>query len=103
MLPDADSIATVSLSSDRLYERDSRLDASSYANSVFEALDALESAPYPKKMLGTLCGTIWHPVQTQARTNFKRVYTLPQFGVPFVSSRNMFDLPLRPTRFLSRR
>src|ERR1022692_2903624 len=34
---------------------------------------------------------------------FKRIYTDKRHGVPFVSSRDMFFLPLRPERFLSRR
>lgn len=93
----------VSISSRWIDVGDRRLDASNYANDTFAALEALENSPYPKRQLGSLCGTIWHPVQTQARTNFKRVYTRPEHGVPFVSSRNMFDLPLRPIRHLSRR
>lgn len=94
---------TFSIRSHWLYEGDTRLDASNYGAGAFEALDAIEASPYPKAQLGELCGTIWHPVQNQARSNFKRIYTEPEHGVPFVSSRNMFDLPLRPYRFLSKR
>lgn len=92
-----------SVSSKWLYENDSRLDASQYASGAIDIIEELDRSHLPKESLGSLCGTIWHPVQNQARTNFKRIYTKPEHGVPFVSSRNMFDLPLRPYRWLSRR
>ena len=92
-----------SIGSKWLYEADSRFDAAAYSESAFRALDAIETCGHPTKSLGELCGTIWHPVQTQARSNFKRIYTKPEHGVPFVSSRNMFFLPLRPEKFLSHR
>ena len=92
-----------SIGSKWLYEADSRFDAAAYSESAFRALDAIEACGHPTKSLGDLCGTIWHPVQTQARSNFKRIYTKPEYGVPFVSSRNMFFLPLRPEKFLSYR
>ncbi len=92
-----------SIGSKWLYEADSRFDAAAYSEGAFRALDAIESCGHPTKSIGELCGTIWHPVQTQARSNFKRIYTKPEHGVPFVSSRNMFFLPLRPEKFLSYR
>lgn len=91
------------LSSQWLYDDpDSRLDATAYAEEAIRILAELNSTSLPKESVGALCGTIWHPVQNQARSNFKRIYTDATHGVPFVSSRSMFALPLRPKRFLSR-
>jgi type I restriction enzyme, S subunit len=67
-----------------------------------EVLDVLERSGLPLEPIGPLCETIWHPVQNQARSNFKRIYTEPEHGVPFVSSRSMFGFPLRPERHLAR-
>jgi type I restriction enzyme S subunit len=92
-----------SIGSKWLYEEDSRFDAKNYSEGAFQVLDEIESCSFPKDLFGNLCGTIWHPVQNQARSNFKRIYTKPEHGVPFVSSRNMFFLPQRPEKFLSRR
>lgn len=85
-----------------LYEKDSRLDATAYAEDATRILAQLQASPFTKDTVGALCSTIWHPVQNQARSNFKRIYTDAAHGVPFVSSRSMFGLPLRPERFLSR-
>jgi type I restriction enzyme S subunit len=82
---------------------DYRLDARTYAGGSAEVITALEASGLPLEPIQSLCGTMWHPVQTQARTNFKRIYTDREHGVPFVSSRSMFGFPLRPERFLSRR
>jgi type I restriction enzyme S subunit len=102
-LEELEDVRRYTISAHWLYAEDQRLDATNYASGAFVALDAVARAPVSKSALGTLCGTIWHPVQTQARSNFKRIYTSPEFGVPFVSSREMFSLPLRPDRFLSRK
>jgi type I restriction enzyme, S subunit len=83
-------------------EADARLDAGHYGESWYEGIEALEHSGLQLQELGKLCGRMWHPVQDQARSNFKRVYTEPQYGIPFVSSRDMFWLPLRPHRFLSK-
>jgi type I restriction enzyme S subunit len=91
-----------SISSRWLYEEDNRFDATTYAKGAFQALDLIEACKYPKKLFGSVCGVIWHPVQNQARSNFKRIYTKKEHGVPFVSSRDMFSLPLRPERHLSK-
>lgn len=88
--------------SPRLYEDDSRLDATTYAGGSAEVLEALERSGFPLEPIATVCGTMWHPVQTQARSNFKRIYTSADMGVPFVSSRAMFGFPLKPEKFLSR-
>lgn len=92
-----------SVSSRWLYEDDNRLDATTYSAGAFQALTAIEACRFDKRSFGSLCGTIWHPVQNQARSNFKRIYTAEEHGVPFVSSRDMFFYPLQPERFLSRR
>lgn len=96
-------VSHFSIGSHWLYDDDCRLDATTYASGAFSALDAIEDCLHPKESIGSQCGTIWHPVQNQARSNFKRIYTKPGLGVPFVSSKDMFFLPLRPERFLSRR
>jgi len=90
------------LSSNCLYDGDSRLDATAYAEEATRILAELAASSLPKETIGALCDTIWHPVQTQARSNFKRIYTDPAHGVPFVSSRSMFGFPLKPERFLSK-
>lgn len=92
-----------SVGSHWLYEEDSRFDATTYESGAYLALDAIEACAHPKQPIGAVCGTIWHPVQNQARSNFKRIYTKKEHGIPFVSSRDMFFLPLRPRRFLSYR
>src|ERR1035437_6923916 len=96
-------IKRFSVSSRWIYEDGSRLDATTYSAGAFQALDAIEACRFDKRSIGSLCGTIWHPVQTQARSNFKRIYTAEEHGVPFVSSRDMLFYPLQPGRFLSRR
>src|SRR5258708_19169241 len=106
IVPHDDSASHVkhfSVNSRWIYEDDSRLDATTYSAGAFQALDAIEACRFDKRSLGSLCGTMWHPVQTQARSNFKRIYTAEEHGVPFVSSRDMFFYPLQPGRFLSRR
>lgn len=99
----ASSVKHFSVSSRWVYEDDSRLDATTYSAGAFLALDAIEACRYEKRNIGSLCGTIWHPVQNQARSNFKRIYTAEAYGVPFVSTREMLFYPLQPERFLSRR
>lgn len=85
-----------------LLREDSRLDAGAYSVAKVEALTAIEQCRLIKTPFGKLCGTIWHPVQNQARSNFKRVYTKKAHGDPYVGSREMFFFPLRPEKFLSR-
>lgn len=79
---------------------DMRLDASHYLGreegARFVAESSLEFEP-----LGNLCGTIWHPVQNQARSNFKRIYTDAANGIPFLGSRAMFYLPVRSEKNLA--
>jgi type I restriction enzyme S subunit len=100
---DSSYVQQFTIASHWLYESECRFDASTYAEGAFVALDALEACPYEKRPLGSLVRTLWHPVQNQARSNFKRIYTSREYGVPFVGSREMFNLPLRPDRFLSKR
>ncbi len=92
-----------SVNSRWIYDDDNRLDATTYSAGAFKALGAIEACRFEKRSVGSLCGMIWHPVQNQARSNFKRIYTAEEHGVPFVSSRDMFYYPLQPERFLSRR
>jgi type I restriction enzyme S subunit len=80
---------------------DSRLDAGHYNETATAIFDRIKTAGFDCISLGEACGTMWHPVQDQARSNFKRIYTTAEYGVPFVGPRNMFSLPLRPERFLS--
>lgn len=86
-----------------VYADDSRLDATAYSAEAWRARESVEAAPGFHSPLGQLCGTIWHPVQNQARSNFKRIYVNKEHGVPYVGSREMFFLPLRPDKFLSKR
>lgn len=90
------------LRSGHLYSGDCRLDAGAYAESAARVLDMLATSG-PTERLDAVCGTVWHPVQTQARSNFKRIYTDAIHGVPFVSSRSMFFFPFRAEKFLSTR
>lgn len=89
--------------SDLIYFGDSRLDATNYAEEVNQAMNAILATRASRVELGQLCETIWHPVQNQARSNFKRIYVAPEHGVPYVGSREMFFFPLHPKKFLSRR
>ena len=98
-----DHIRHFAVHSSWFHTGDYRLDAQTYAGGSAEVITALESSGLPLEPIGSVCGTMWHPVQTQARTNFKRIYTDREHGTPFVSSRSMFGFPLRPERFLSRR
>lgn len=86
-----------------IYAGDSRLDATAYSAEAWRSIQYIEAAPGFHSPLGELCGTIWHPVQNQARSNFKRIYVEKQHGVPYVGSREMFFLPLRPDKFLSKK
>lgn len=86
-----------------IYAGDSRFDATAYSAEAWRATEAIETAPGLKRPLGELCGTIWHPVQNQARSNFKRIYVEKEHGVPYVGSREMFFFPLRPEKFLSKK
>lgn len=100
--PPLSDVKWASVSSHWIFETDHRFDATPYATGA-EALAAIDSCSLLKAPLGSLCGTIWHPVQDQARSNFKRIYTDSENGHPFVTSREMFSFPLRPDRFLSRK
>jgi type I restriction enzyme, S subunit len=90
-----------SVSSHWIYNDDYRLDAGPYSAGAFRALDAIEACSLFKAELGSVCGTIWHPVQNQARSNFKRIYTDAEHGRAFLGSREMFFFPLRAEKFLS--
>lgn len=96
------SIKWLAISASYIFQDDCRLDASAYSIEKFDALQKIESCKLIKSNLGSLCGTIWHPVQKQARSNFKRIYTHCDHGDPYVGSREMFFFPLRPEKFLSR-
>lgn len=84
------------------FGEDSRLDAGHYDEGTYALEEALNTSGLRIDRLVDLCGTMWHPVQKQARSNFKRIYTRPEHGVPFLSSRSMFSLPLKTERYLSR-
>lgn len=100
--PSATTARQFAISSTWLRSDDSRFDASTYAREGFAAERALRACKCKIDSFGSLCGTIWHPVQNQARSNFKRIYTRSDYGVPFVGSRHMFFFPMRPERFLSK-
>jgi type I restriction enzyme, S subunit len=95
-------VRSFSIGSHWLDEEDHRLDASYYAAGAFEALDTIAASKHPATSLGELCGTVWHPVQNQARSNFKRNYTVKEHGVPFAGSREMFFFPLHLKRYIPR-
>lgn len=105
LFPSSPSIPTLSntftVSSRWIYQDDSRIDAGPYSTAPYHALEVINKSSLLKSDLGSLCGTIWHPVQNQARSNFKRIYTSPEHGRAFVGSREMFSLPLRPEKHLS--
>ncbi len=92
-----------SCESDFIYAGDSRFDATSYSAEAWRATVAIEAVPGRSTPLGRLCGTIWHPVQNQARSNFKRIYVDKEHGIPYVGSREMFFLPLQPEKYLSKK
>ena len=59
----AKKLRTLSVASKWLTEADSRLDATSYAEGSQQVLEQLDSFGLPLETLGSLCGTLWHPVQ----------------------------------------
>lgn len=101
--PEKIDCQSFSVVSDLIYATDLRLDATNYAREASQALSSILATRAIRAELGKLCETIWHPVQNQARSNFKRIYVEPEYGVPYVGSREMFFFPLRPEKFLSKR
>lgn len=99
----ASDVPRFSLRSSHVYQGDMRLDATAYAEGATLIVDEIEGCGLPIDAFGEMCKKMWHPVQNQARSNFTRIYTSPEHGVPFVGSREMFSLPIRPKKFLAKR
>lgn len=75
-------------------EDDCRLDASTYTGEIYEALRVLAECPYGTEPLEQLIGSIRHPTEDQARSNFKRIWV--KAGIPFLTGRQLFFF--RPDR-----
>lgn len=93
-----------SIGSKWLYEdTDLRLDASTYAQEAYEALRILENCPYEKVDLGTVVKRVYHPTENQARSNFKRIWTKEDKGIPFLTGKQLFFLRPEKLKFVSRK
>lgn len=93
-----------SIGSKWLYEdSDLRLDASTYAQEAYEALRLLENCPFEKVELGSGVRKVYHPTENQARSNFKRIWTKENKGVPFLTGKQLFFLRPDKEKFVSRK
>ena len=92
-----------SIGSKWLYEdSDLRLDASTYAQEAYEALRLLENCSYEKVELGSTVQKVYHPTENQARSNFKRIWTKEEDGIPFLTGKQLFFLRPDKLKFVSR-
>lgn len=93
---------TFSLGSRWISEGDCRFDATAYEEGAFAALDAIQRSGLFVSPLSKCVTRIYHPTESQPRSNFKRIWVSETEGVPFLSGK--FLLHFRPERakFLSR-
>jgi type I restriction enzyme, S subunit len=75
---------------------DSRFDAASYSEAGFDAFGLLQRTHAPLEAFGTLVARIYHPTESQARSNFKRIWVERERGVPFLTGKQLFFF--RPDR-----
>lgn len=86
-----------------LYEDDCRFDATTYSQDYYVALHLVEACRFNKVFLKTAVGRIYHPTESQPRSNFKRIWATRGEGPPFLTGRQLFFFRPEKGRFLSRR
>lgn len=91
----------LSLGTRWLIQGDYRLDAAFYADEGFEVRRILEECGSEVKRLGEVTARIFHLTESQARSNFKRIYATPGRGVPFLPARELFFFRPLARRYLS--
>jgi type I restriction enzyme S subunit len=82
---------------------DYRLDAATYAQAAAEAMRVLLSYPGGTEPFGTLTGKIYHPTESQPRSNFKRIWVDSTEGIPFLTGRQLLFFRPSSDKFISRR
>ncbi|MBN2005773.1 MAG: restriction endonuclease subunit S [Anaerolineae bacterium] len=84
-----------------LHENTCRLDASYYANDVFSAQRLLRDCGLDVQQLQFLKVKAHHLTQSQPRSNFKRIYTTPEHGTPFLTTSQIYAFRPEPDKYLS--
>jgi type I restriction enzyme S subunit len=84
-------------------DEDFRLDAGTYTQEAAEAMRILVAYPRGVEPFGTLTGQIYHPTESQPRSNFKRVWVEKEDGVPFLTGRQLVFLRPNSDKYVSRK
>jgi type I restriction enzyme S subunit len=92
-----------SVQSNLLKEEDFRLDAATYTQAAAEAMRALTSYRYGTEPFGKLTGQIYHPTESQPRSNFKRIWADSKDGLPFLTGRQLNFFRPSSEKYVSRR
>jgi len=92
-----------SISSNWLQIDDCRFDATIYAEEGFEALRILESSKFELVPLAALVGRVYHPTESQPRSNFKRVWVKRGEGPAFLTGKQLFFFRPDSDKFVSQR
>lgn len=84
-------------------DEDFRLDALTYTQEAAEAMRVLTSYPQGTEPLGNLTGRIYHPTESQPRSNFKRIWADSKEGIPFLAGRQLLFFRPKSDKYVSRR
>jgi type I restriction enzyme S subunit len=84
-------------------DEDFRLDAVTYTQEAAEAMRVLTSYQQGTEPLGNLTGQIYHPTESQPRSNFKRIWADSKEGVPFLTGRQLVFFRPSSDKYVSRR
>ena len=82
---------------------DCRFDAKTYADEGYEALRILETSGCETRKLETFVGRVYHPTESQPRSNFKRIWVGPGEGLPFLTGKQLFYFRPDREKFISER
>ncbi|OBX35167.1 hypothetical protein A8U91_04238 [Halomonas elongata] len=97
------SLRAFDISSKWVHEGEARFVASAYQEGAIRAHDLIEKSEYPKKRLSELVSSVYHPTQSQPRSNFKRIWVSRGYGEPFLTGRDLFFFRPEEKKFVSRR
>lgn len=97
------AVKQFSLNSKWVYETDYRINASTYAEEVYQALRTLEDSPFSKAPLFESVARIYHPTENQPRSNFKRIWVTEDQGVPFLTGKQLFFFRPDRAKYISRK